>query len=149
MRAPPGLTTAHIRRAVGRGSRPPPSPDPRPPTSGFTLVEVLVATVLLAVGLVAAVGAFSASTRASARAQDQTLAALAAQRVLAEVEAAPTREPGREEGDFGNDASGYTWVADIRETRWEGVLQLDVEVISPGAGARHHRISTYITEGAR
>jgi prepilin-type N-terminal cleavage/methylation domain-containing protein len=66
---------------------------------GFTLVELLVATVLLAVGLAAVAAAFSAATRAQAAALRTTTAARLAQAKLAEIEATGTTSGG-EEGTF-------------------------------------------------
>jgi len=66
---------------------------------GFTLVELLVAVVLLATGLVAAATAISAVTRAQASALRRTTAARLAEAKLTEIQAAGITS-GTAEGSF-------------------------------------------------
>jgi len=78
---------------------------------GFTLLEVLVAAVVLAVGLVAILTAFSMATRATGASTNDTLVPMLAEQKLAEVRALPRDELLSEtsEGDFGEEYPGYTW----------------------------------------
>jgi len=78
---------------------------------GFTLIEVLVATVILAIGLVAGLTAFSTATRATGASTNDTLVPLLAERKLAEVKAVPRDELKTETstGDFGDEYPGYTF----------------------------------------
>lgn len=55
---------------------------------GFTLIEVLVALAIMAVGTTAAIGLFTAATAMHKRALDQTTAALIADSALSDVRAA-------------------------------------------------------------
>jgi prepilin-type N-terminal cleavage/methylation domain-containing protein len=57
---------------------------------GFTLIEVLVALAIMAVGSTAAIGLFTAATALHKRAVDQTSAALVASSAIDEVRGAMT-----------------------------------------------------------
>jgi len=95
---------------------------------GFTLVELLVATVLLAVGLAAAAAAFSAATRAQGAALRTTTAARLAEAKLAEIQATGAAFGGAE-GTFAELEAGQTpGMGDLGDYhyRWE-VTADDVE----------------------
>ncbi len=63
---------------------------PRKSARGFTLVEVLIALAIMAVGITAAIGLFTAATAMHKRALDQTTAALLADAAIAEARGAMT-----------------------------------------------------------
>ena len=73
---------------------------------GFTLLEVLVAFTILAIGLVALLRAFSSGLRGLDAAEAASIAVQHANSKLAEVGGAMPLEPGAEEGDFDD---GYHW----------------------------------------
>jgi type II secretion system protein I len=56
-------------------------------TDGFTLIEILVAVVVLSVGIVAVLGAFDVSLRAAERSRDAVLEAALLRERVQEVEA--------------------------------------------------------------
>lgn len=58
---------------------------PRPPTSGFTLIEVLVALAIVSITLIAGLQASAAITRNAERQTDRVLAQLCAENALASV----------------------------------------------------------------
>ncbi len=78
---------------------------------GFTLVEVLVATAVLAMGLLAALTAFSMASRVAAASYNDTAIVFLAQWKLAEVQVAGSTRlrPGTTTGDFGPGYPGYSW----------------------------------------
>jgi prepilin-type N-terminal cleavage/methylation domain-containing protein len=104
---------------------------------GFTLVELLVAAVLLATGLAAAAAAFSAATRAQAAALTRTTEARLAQAKLAELQATGTTS-GASEGTFdeldagqvhaANDLSDYHYRWEIDSTDLQGLARGQVSV---------------------
>lgn len=75
---------------------------------GFTLVEMMVAVVLLGVGISACVACMGTSTRASALAEQYTAVQLLAREKLAEIELQGVQS-GEDQGDFGPDRPGYAW----------------------------------------
>lgn len=113
--------------------------------NGFTLVEMIVAALLLAVGGVAALACMSAATRSMAAAQTLTTAALLAQQKISELEADPTQlMSGDQQGDFSPDHPDYTWQATVEPTDLVTVekITLTVRHQSP-RGGRSVQIVTF------
>ena len=73
---------------------------------GFTLLEVLVAFTILAVGLVALLRAFSSGLRGLDAAETASIAIQHARSKMVEVGSAIPLEPGAEEGAFDD---GFRW----------------------------------------
>lgn len=104
---------------------------------GFTLVELLVAAVLLATGLAATAAAFSAATRAQAAARRVDTAARLAEAKMAEIEAAGIG-PGSGEGSFEELAeaqpedaqalAAYNYRWEITEGEAQGLVRAEVSV---------------------
>jgi type II secretion system protein I len=114
---------------------------------GFTLVEVLVATAVLATGLLAAVTAFSMASRVLGATRNDTLVSLLAQQKLAEIEVLGRDEiaPGRTTGDFGPDYPEYWWELMAHDPDERNVMRVDLTIIAPEAArAREIRFSTAI-----
>lgn len=82
-------------RALGRDQR------------GFTLVEVMIAIVLLMVGLLAAADSFPRLTRASLYGKDQTRSANLAQQQIEVYRNTPSSSLASNVGDYGTVASAY------------------------------------------
>lgn len=92
------------------------APNPR---GGFTLLEVLVAFVVLALVMAAAMQIFSGGLRSAERADRYGTAALLATSVLADTGREDPWATGETAGDFGN---GYHWYRRIEEYRVEALL---------------------------
>lgn len=82
---------------------------------GFTLLEVMLAFVLLAMLMGVAISAMSNGLRQVRRAQDQTKATLYAQSLLDGIGVLAPIVPGQHEGSF--EAGRYRYRLDIRPTR--------------------------------
>jgi len=101
---------------------------------GFTLLEVLIALVVLGVSLTALIHAASVSTRDFAGMRDRTLAGWVASNVLAETrlkETAPA--PGRRDGHRMLGGRDWQWTLDVATTDVEGITRLDVQVYADAA----------------
>jgi type II secretion system protein I len=117
--------------------------------SGFTLIEMMVAVVLLAVGITAMMRAVNSSTMASAQARDQVLAATLAQQVMNEliqngVENGGVTE-GSDSGDFGTEYPGYHYETTVEQSPdVTGLDQITVTVLWPSGGPqeRHYDLAT-------
>lgn len=97
-------------------------------TSGFTLLETLVALVLLAAGLAALMELLSGSLRLSGGARDLTAATVYASQRLEEALLAPVYEEGTETGTFGEK---YRWVTRTTfppESEGEKIRPVRIEV---------------------
>ena len=131
-----------MRKGLGR--------TPRPRTGGrrgFTLVEVLVATAVLATALLAALTAFSMASRVTGAARNDTLLSFLAQEKLAEVHLLSKEElsPGTIAGDFGPDYPGYEWQLTFDEPDERNVIRVDLIIAALEAGRiRETRFSTAV-----
>jgi general secretion pathway protein I len=96
--------------------------------NGFTLIEVLIAMALLAIGLVAVFQSQSQSISMSTDSRFMTTAALLAQSKMVEVEAAAALANRSEDGDFGSDYSQYTWHLEVGDTQLPQFKKIDVTV---------------------
>lgn len=85
--------------------------------SGFTLLEVLIALALVAIGLVTLFGSQSRSLSRATEAKFNTIAPLLASAKLAEVEGGQISMAG-DDGDFGDDYPGYTWRLDVEDAHF-------------------------------
>jgi general secretion pathway protein I len=86
----------------------------RHPNRGFTLLEVMLAFVLLAMLMGLAIAAMSNGLRQVRRAQDETAATLYAQSLLDGIGVLAPIVPGQHAGTF--DAGRYRYRLDIRRT---------------------------------
>jgi general secretion pathway protein I len=113
---------------------------------GFTLVEMIVATVLLAIGVVAALSAFSSATQATTAANQVQTASLLARRHLSETELqADSLTGGDQEGDFGDEFHGYHWRQSVEATDYPNLFKVTVTVQWGAAAQPHERaITTYL-----
>lgn len=78
---------------------------------GYTLLEVLVAFTLLAIGLGLLLAILSGGVRSVARSSQSTQATLYAQSLLATLGADRRLQPGRSQGMF--DRGRYRWTLDV------------------------------------
>ncbi|HLK58697.1 MAG TPA: prepilin-type N-terminal cleavage/methylation domain-containing protein, partial [Chthonomonadaceae bacterium] len=87
---------------------------------GFTLMEMIVATLILTIGVVGAMTALSMATRASGYAQEIQNATLLAQQQLNDTQVhSDTLSGGDTEGDFDDPYSGYHWKQSVETTDYQ------------------------------
>lgn len=80
---------------------------------GFTLIEALVALLMLSVGIVAVASSFSIASRAEARARRVAVACMLADQKMLELELVSAQQVGESEGNFGPTFPGYWWKARV------------------------------------
>jgi general secretion pathway protein I len=85
---------------------------PAPSSAGFTLLEVMVALSVLAIGIVAVLELLGGSLRLGTKATRHTQAALYAQQEMDRLFAQTTLEDGEESGEL---PGGYYWHARVQE----------------------------------
>jgi Tfp pilus assembly protein PilV len=91
-----------------------------PEKMGFILLEVLVSVMILTVGLLAVLGAFSSSSKIIASSERYQIALQLAEQKLYEIETTPDdelREYGH--GAFGDKYPEYSWDYDTKEEQSE------------------------------
>lgn len=101
--------------------------DPRDGRGGFTLVEVMVALVIMSIAMVTLLSTNVSSTRNYAESKVATICGMLAQRKIAEIQAAGFPETGEEGGAFeGND--NFRYMLSVTETDLEEMRQVTVDV---------------------
>jgi general secretion pathway protein I len=88
--------------------------------SGFTLLEVMIATAIIAIALVAALGSQSQSVSLASEAKFATTVAFLAQKKMAELEVQDPKDLRSDSGDFGEDFPGYRWESEVDDATLEG-----------------------------
>ncbi|HEX5662213.1 MAG TPA: prepilin-type N-terminal cleavage/methylation domain-containing protein [Xanthomonadaceae bacterium] len=83
--------------------------------TGYTLIEVIVAFGVLALGLTLLLGTLSGATRQVRNADDAGRAALHAQSLLDQIGVGEVLQPGRRDGEF--EQGRYRWVLDVQPYR--------------------------------
>ena len=78
---------------------------------GFTLIEILVAFVIVALALGALLQVFATGLRSSSAAENYTIAALLAESKLAAIGIEEPLEEGDRSGEFDN---GFRWATSVR-----------------------------------
>ena len=111
--------------------------------SGMTLLEVVVAMSVLAIGIAGVLHAFSSSIKTSKAAEFYTVATMLAQQVASELERRPDVSAGELSGTFEETARSYTWQADVGQASAEGLLPVRVTVFwEVGTHRRHLQLAT-------
>jgi general secretion pathway protein I len=107
------------------------------PSRGFTLLEVLIAILLLALALSALVRLAGLEARASAHLRDRTLAQWVASNALAETR---LREPfpaiGRREGEATMGSRRWRWRIDVQGTDEASIRRMEARVFDADAPDR-------------
>jgi type II secretion system protein I len=114
--------------------------------SGFTLIEMIVATVLLYIGVVATVICISAATNNTSIASEYTTAALLAQQRFAEIEASTDQiSPGEQQGQFDGEFRNFRWQQNIETDSTTPVYKVSIAVQWPsGMNLRTARFVSFI-----
>ena len=113
---------------------------------GFTLIEMIIAAILLVVGVAGAIGAIGASTRTAAYASQIQTAALLAQRQIAEAATQPdSLSGGDQEGSFEEPYSNYHWKQSAEATDYQNLFKVTVTVTWGGGSTSNQRsVTTYL-----
>jgi general secretion pathway protein I len=117
---------------------------------GFTLIEMMVATILLAIGVVGALSAFSSATHATAVAEETHTAALLAQQQMTQIELQPdSLTGGDQQGDFGDSYPGFRWQQSIEPTEYQDLFKVTVTIQWGTPNSPHARaFTTYMRNPA-
>ena len=103
---------------------------------GFTLLEVMIAVVIIAIALMAVLGSQSQGLSLAGESRFNRTASLLAQGKMAEIEAVKDQNDlNSDSGDFGDEFPGYTWQLSVHNVLFDGaerisdrLKQIDLEV---------------------
>ncbi|MGH8413132.1 MAG: type II secretion system minor pseudopilin GspI [Gammaproteobacteria bacterium] len=100
-------------------------------TRGFTLIEVLIALAVLAIGMIAVIGTAGTSTRQAAELRDDTFAHWVAINELTTLRLAPALpDIGIQKGDAEMAGQKWHWQATVSKTSDPDLLRVDIDVSS-------------------
>ncbi len=105
----------------------------------FTLIEVLVALVILGVALTALLSAQSGAVRLRSQAEELTLASFLLEARITDIELSGFPDVGTKEGDFGASYAGYRWQTTVTDTPFPNVREVRLAVLW-SAGPRPERL---------
>ncbi len=116
--------------------------------SGFTLLEVMIATAIIAIALVAALGSQSQSVSLANEAKFATTVAFLAQKKMAELEAEDPKRLRSDSGDFGEDFPGYRWESEVDDASLAGsnkghIKKIRLSVYRAGDDGLQYRLNLY------
>ncbi len=129
------IGTWNLRRG-DRGSGP----------AGFTLLEVLISLLIIAIVLITSLRAQNQSIRLYTLSREMTIATILARQKMGEIEATGFPELGEEEGDFEEQFPGFTWKKAVSVTPFEEARRVDLSIVwQDGIRERRVDVVSYIT----
>lgn len=114
--------------------------------AGFTLVEVVVAVVILAIALTGLTQGITTALASSKESELQTTAALFAAGQIELLRAEGDLTDGTEEGDCGATLPLYRWKQTVSSTDIDGLHEVDVVVDNSQTGAEIFELKTLLFE---
>ena len=117
---------------------------------GFTLLEVLVALVVLAVALGAIIAGGARYADTAARLQEKTVALWVAHDRLTELEIQPVwPQLGKSDDDVDMAGRHWTWHVEVKKTPDPAIRRVDISVTLRGSKARVVSLSAFISKVGR
>ncbi len=116
--------------------------------SGFSLLEVMVAVVILGFGLLAIMHLFPIGLRASKISQDTTVATFLAQQKMEELRATRYANIGDSPtGTFDSPFDNFSWTKSVTVVESDRLSKVMIEVsYSPYGQGRRVKLVTFITD---
>lgn len=93
---------------------------------GVTLLEVLVATIILTVGLLSTLEVIASSASTSRKIDQRAGAMMAARSKLEEILKEPVLQVGTDQGKGVDSSTDYDWEADIQQSANTGLMLVTV-----------------------
>ena len=93
-------------------------------STGFTLLEIMVATSIIAIVLVSVYGMHAQTISMNFISRFQTTAPLLAKKVLTEIESKPVDDLVDDSGDFGKEFPNYKWQVSVKEIESEALGEI-------------------------
>ena len=120
--------------------------NPLPSQAGFSLVEVLLAVLILGIALVGLTEGMTSALTSSKASETQTTAAMLAAGQIETLRAAGSYENGETEGDFGDEFPQYHWAQTIANADISGLYDVDVVIEDSRTGKTLYDLRTMLFE---
>ena len=115
--------------------------------SGFTLLEVMVALVIISLALAGVAGSMGQMIDTANTMRDRTYASWIAQNKITEMRlSAALPEVGESSGEEDYANTTWAWSAEVSETGIENLMKVDVAVSYPGADEPVRLVTGFIGE---
>jgi general secretion pathway protein I len=112
---------------------------------GFTMLEIIVALAVLAIGIIGVLHAFSSSMRTCQTAETYSVAAGLALQAESELERTSGLEAGTLSGTFAGADSKYRWTADLQPMNQANLFLAKINVLwDEGSRARNYQVYTVL-----
>jgi len=105
--------------------------------NGFTLLEVMIAVAILAIGLVAVYKSQYQSVAMSTNAKFLTSASLLAQKKMAEIDGIDIKDVVEGEGEFGDLFPDYRWRVKVTNTEIDLLRKVTLTVVNKKMNANN------------
>jgi type IV pilus modification protein PilV len=112
--------------------------------SGFSLVEVMVAILILAIAVVGLTGGITTALGSSKESELQTTAALLAAGQIETLRANGDLTDGETNGDFGQGLPLYRWKQTITASQPDGLHEVEVVVEESRTGKAIYNLKTML-----
>jgi prepilin-type N-terminal cleavage/methylation domain-containing protein len=113
---------------------------------GFSLIEVMVAILILGVALVGLTEAVTLGLQSNKDSEYQTTAAMYAAGLIETLRAEGDFEDGETEGDCGSELPLYRWKQTVTKTDLDGLYQVQVVVANARSGKAIYELATLLFE---
>ncbi len=114
------------------------------PNAGFSLIEVMVAILILGVALVGLTQGVTVALSSSKESELQTTAALFAAGTIESLRAQPDFTDGETEGDCGENLTMYRWKQTISKAEVDGLHEVTVVVENAKSGGVIYELRTQL-----
>lgn len=114
--------------------------------AGFSLIEVVVAILILGVALAGLTEGITAALRSSKESEVQTSAVLLAEEQMEMLRAQGDYSDGESDGDFGSELPLYRWRQTISQTAIDGLHEVQVTVENAQTGQALYELRTLLFE---
>ena len=116
-------------------------------STGFTLIEVMVALVIVSLALTGVAASMGQMIDTANTMRDRTFASWIAQNQIAEMRLSGTMpEVGESSGEVDYANTVWSWTANVSETGVENLLKVDVTVTYAGFDDRIRQVTGFIGE---
>src|SRR4030067_1731293 len=113
--------------------------------SGFTLLEVMVALLIIATSFVVLLHTRNQSVTAADYAKRTTVATLLASERMSEIEQEDFPDTGEDSSNFGDDYPDYRWKTSVSDTAYENIREVKVDVMwGEGSSERSIGLVNYV-----